>query len=203
MKRQTSSLVLMTILVGSPFAVGSADAAPVFTSNFDSIAVPEGTFIIIPSLEGWTGGDNGIEVQNNVAGIPQTVPNHVELDTTANSSMFRTISDPGLYQLTWSYSARPGRPATTNVIQVLLDGTPIDGRAKDGDTQTDWGKPIETIFTVGNTPSVLSFQAVGTSDGFGGYVDTVSLSLVPAPAGRALLGTALAALGLIGSRARP
>lgn len=156
-----------------------ASAATTFTTDFDSTNFGAGAgFTIIPTYEGWTGGSNGIEVQyNNVAGLAYSGANLVELDTNGNSSMSRTI-DAGTYLLRYFYSNRPNVPATSNGIDVLLNGTSVFSSAGgNGGGQTSWIEQTYA-FTVG-APTTLTFAALGTSDSLGGYVDSISLSSVP------------------------
>src|SRR3954464_14775390 len=155
----------------------SSHAAVVFTTDFDSVPVPPGSFItsFVP-VEGWNPGTNGIELQNHAAGTPFSEPNLVELDTFANSSMSRTISAPGHYVLQWHYSPRPGVAANSNGIEVLLNGAGIQTVAQDGTGNPDTVWTLQTVaFDVGALPATLEFAAIGISDSLGGYIDSVTL----------------------------
>jgi hypothetical protein len=194
------------ILAASAAAVAAASpavaATPVFFSGFENL--PNGpapnTFVIVNEADGWTGGPNGIELQNRVAGSPSIDPNggdvFVELDTTANSSMSRVLTTGGTFDLSFLYSPRPGNPSASNPIVVTLSGSSLAYSAQASGTglsDTFW-VTLGTRFTA-KAGDVLTFSAVGTSDSFGGYVDNISLSGVPEPATWALMILGFGAVG--------
>jgi hypothetical protein len=175
-----------------------AQASTSFFTNFDSVAVPDGGFIIVNSVEGWTksGTGDGIELQNHAAGLPFSETNLVELDSNNNSAMSRTIG-AGHYSLGFYYSARPNIPASSNGIDVLIDGVSIFNITGNGGGQTNW-MPQSLDFTVAGN-ATLTFAAIGTSDSLGGYLDDIGLTPVPEPATWALL---IAGFGIVGAAAR-
>lgn len=175
-----------------------AQGATNFFTNFDSIAVPDGSYIIVASAEGWnkTGPGDGIEIQNHAAGLPHSETNLVELDSNNNSAMSRII-DAGSYRLDFFYSARPNIPASSNGIDVLLNGVSIFNITGDGGGGTNW-MPQSVSFVAG-AGSELTFAATGTSDSLGGYLDDIGLTAVPEPETWALL---IAGFGVVGAAAR-
>lgn len=172
-------------------------ALTTFQTNFDSVAVASGGFVVLPSVEGWTAtAGAGIELQNHAAGTPFSESNLVELDSHNNSAMSRTI-DAGDYLLKFYYSARPGVPAASNGIDVLVNGSSIFNITGNGGNATNWiQKTIK--FNVGAS-STLTFAAIGTSDSLGGYLDNVALGAVPETATWAML---IAGFGFMGAAAR-
>lgn len=164
----------------STFAAATpAYAVTNFFTNFDSVAVASGAFVILPTVEGWmTTAGAGIEVQNNAAGAPFSAPNLVELDSNNNTTMTRTI-DAGKYTLTYYYSPRPGQAVTTNGIEALLGSTVIDSISGIGGGGTSWMQYTATFATSAST--TLSFRAVGTDDSLGGYLDDIRLSGTAVP----------------------
>jgi hypothetical protein len=175
-----------------------------FSSDFDSLSVPVGSYSIVNSIDGWTAGSGaGIEVQNHAAGTPYSNPNLVELDSDNNSSMFRFI-DAGIYTLTFQYSARPGVAAGSNIIDLFLgnSATPYLSVTANGTNVTNWVQ--QTVnFTVFETTK-LAFGAGGVSDSFGGYIDSINLSgtAVPEPATWAMMILGMGAAGAMMRRRR-
>ena len=159
-------------------AVGLASATPAFAvtnffTNFDSVAVAAGGFVIVPTVEGWTATTGaGIELQNNAAGSPFSAPNLVELDSTNNTTMSRLI-DAGAYTLSYYYSPRPNQPTSTNGIELLLDNVVIGSVAGMGAGDTVWKQYVAAFTTTKG--AMLSFRAVGTDDSLGGYLDDINL----------------------------
>jgi hypothetical protein len=191
--------LLATCLSAAALAAAPAGAATTFFNDWESTDFGAGPgFTILPSYEGWTAGPGpGIEVQyNNVAGLPFSGENLVELDSTGNTQMNRNI-DAGTYKLTFYYSPRPGIAAASNGIDVLVNGTSVFNVTGDGGGQTGW--LLQTVnFSIG-APGVLSFAALGTSDSLGGYLEDVRLAVVPEPATWAMM---LGGFGLLGAALR-
>ena len=193
MKFRTLALASLPIA----FAAVPAQAVTTFFTNFDSVSVPNGSYIIVPTVEGWTAtAGDGIEIQNHAAGDPFSETNLVELDSNNNSAMSRSI-DAGTYTLTFQYSARPNVAADSNGIDVLVNGVSIFNITGDGGSGTHW-MPQTVTFGV-NATSTLTFAAIGTSDSLGGYLDDIGLTGVPEPATWALM---IGGFGLVGAAAR-
>ncbi len=168
--------------------------------------------------DGWTatnangtaaaGPANPIELQNNVAGAPAKLPFadggkiFVELDSLRNSAMSRTLTSSSKYfQLSFLYSPRPNQPLGTNGIEVLLNGvlfTPPGTVDQQGGGSTSWSK-IATKRFAAKAGDVITFRAVGGNDSLGGYVDNISLAVVPEPATWAMM---IMGFGLIGGALR-
>lgn len=192
--------MIKTFLVGvaALLSATTANAAVVLFSDFDSIVVPGSpNFIIIPMADGWTGAPD-IEIQaGGVGGTPFSAPNLVELDTTRNSSMFVALG-AGSYSVSYYYSPRPGVAAASNGITLSIGSTLLDSVALDGGSDTMFGLRTVNFTTTGD---LLSFAAIGTSDGLGGYLDdiTISTTAVPEASTWALM---IAGFGMVGFAAR-
>ena len=162
-----------------------ASASTVFFSDFNDVAVPDNNYVIVASVDGWTGGPLGIELQDNVAGAPATGllnDNFVELDSTANSLMFRTIAGAGTYDLSFLYSPRPNIARGSNGISVFLNNVllaPPGNLDFAGGGSTAWS--LQTAHFTAAAGSVLRFEATGQSDSLGGYVDDIRLSTAAVP----------------------
>lgn len=186
------SMVAVAALVSTPTL-----ASTNFQTNFDTVAVTPGSYVIVSSAEGWnaSAGD-GIEIQNHAAGDPFSESNLVELDSNNNSAMTRLI-DAGRYTLSFYYSARPNIAAASNGIDVLVNGVSIFNVTGDGGGATNW-LPQSVNFTA-RAGSELSFAAIGTSDSLGGYLDNIGLAAVPEAATWAMM---IGGFGFIGAAAR-
>lgn len=192
--------ILLAAGAGALALSGAAHASTVvFDSTFENVpgGPSAGGYTTVATADGWTGGPNGIELQNNVAGAPAANGGSVfvELDTFANSSMSRTIG-AGSYDLSFLYSPRPGIPASSNGIEVFLNGvllSPPGLVTADGGGATSWST-VSTSF-VAAPGSILTFAAEGTSDSLGGYVDNITLSAVPEPTTWAMM---LIGVGMVG-----
>lgn len=195
MKKLLLPLAASAIAFAAP-----TSAAVVFTSTFEGVpgGPTPGSFVILPSADGWTGNPD-IELQNNVAGAP--APNggqvFVELDAYFNSAMSRVIG-AGTYKLDYLYSPRPNIALNSNGIEVLLNGVSLGIQAQQGLGQTSWSQVFLGPFTA-TAGSTLTFRAIGNSDSLGGYIDNITLTAVPEPASWALL---ILGFGVVGGALR-
>jgi hypothetical protein len=199
------------------FALAAALAVPLMSSanlvtngSFEANTQAAGTWAIYPNLIGWSGGDAGIELRNNVAGAAYDGVNYVELDTTRNSLMYQNIGTAlgGQYILNFAYSPREGVASGSNGIEVLWNGVAQGVFTGIGAASGNvWS--IETLTVTGAaSTSSLEFMAVGTSDSYGGSLDAVSLTAaipaqaptVPEPGTSALVLASLGVLGFVSRR---
>ena len=194
----------LACLAALPLALAAApsQAQVIFDTTFDSVAVPTGGYLIFGSVEGWTSiAGGGIELQNHAAGDPFSETNLVELDSTSNSTMQRSIVDAGSYYLNFYYSPRPGIPLSSNGIDVLVNGVSIFNISGAGAGATVWS-PQQLFFTVG-AGSTLAFSAIGTNDSLGGYLDNIRLvSSVPEPSTWGMMLVGFGAIGFAMRRRR-
>ncbi len=177
--------------------------------SFETTTQASGTWNVYPSIDGWTTTSGpGIEIRNDVSGTAQDGVNFVELDShpnPGNSWMSQTFSSPGsVLDISYWYAARPGTDASTNGIEIWLNGTDIGnlfapGNSGNGTNNTAWTlySAIVTGIAGSNT---LEFRAVGNSDTYGGSLDNVSVNAVPLPGTLGLLGLGLAGMGVIRRR---
>lgn len=182
---------LKTLLFAATTLLASAGASAttIKVSTFDQIANPPGNngFRIYSAgtvIDGWTAGANGIEIQRSAAGAPFSSPHLVELDTTANSSMFMNLG-PGGYQVSYYYSPRPNVAAASNRINLSIGSTQLDSITGQGGSTTSWSKRTVKFFTP--TGGALTFAAAGNSDSRGGYLDNITVAAVPEPSTWAML----------------
>lgn len=197
--------MIKSLVIGAAaiFSASAANAVVVLSSNFDAVTSATLTaqgYDILPSADGWTAGQFGLEVQNGVAGAAFSARNLVELDTTQNSSMFVNLA-AGSYTVSWYYSPRASVAADSNGIDLLIGSTLLDSITGTVGSGTAWQLRTVNFTTVGET---LTFAATGTSDGVGGYVDSITIetAAVPEPATWGLLITGFALVGFAARRRR-
>ncbi|MDP1788413.1 pyruvate-binding protein [Nitrosomonas sp.] len=156
--------------------IASAAVDLVTNGSFEIDSQASGTWNIYNSLTGWTGSPN-IELRNNVAGTAYEGGNFIELDTYSNSSLSQLlVGTPGLYQLSFWYSARPGTGAT-NDLTFTVDGsapvTVLNGASNAG-SDHKWLNYSTIINFDGN--GLLTFNGSGISDSYGGSLDMISFT---------------------------
>ena len=189
-----------SILFAIPM-MASAAVDLVTNGSFEADSQASGTWNIYNSLTGWTGSPN-IELRNNVAGTAYEGGNFIELDTYSNSSLSQLlVGAPGLYQLSFWYSARPGTGAT-NDLTLTVDGsapvTVLNGASNAGSDHM-WLNYSTIINFDGH--GLLTFSASGISDSYGGSLDMVSFaSPIPESETYVMLLTGLGLLSLTAHR---
>lgn len=180
---------------------GGAHAGPsiVVDGSFEQKAQADGSWAIYQTLPGWsTVSGSGIELRNHVAGNAATGKNFVELDSNSNSGIAQTLTTTAgsFYTLAFDYSARAGVGAASNGIEVLWNGASVASVTADGNglSGNDWHLFSYTVAGTGS--DVLSFRAVGISDGLGGSLDSVAVTAaIPEPSTYAMMFAGLVAIG--------
>lgn len=208
---------MKTILRGFGFALALlpafANANLLVNGDFESTAISSGSWTILNSnaLTGWSAGQNGVELRNNVAGAAYSGSQYLELDTTANSSIMQTVQTTigQNYLLSFAYAPREGVSAASNAINVFWNDSLLASITGDGTHNAGniWQMYSFNVLAVAPM-STISFAADGISESYGGSLDATSLdaaspaaslpapSTVPEPGMLALLGLGFAGLGL-------
>jgi hypothetical protein len=106
-------------------------------------------------LDGRDGNKEGIDSNSRISQTVATIPGHH-------------------YRLSFWYAARPDQPADTIGIKVLFDGKMIATVSQTSSGTTDW-RHFEYDVVASGASSVVAFEAVGTPDGYGGLLDSVSV----------------------------
>jgi len=153
-----------------------AQANLLVNGSFEDPLIADGTYGLFTSIAGWTLASGPfIEVQRNIAGSPYDGLQFIELDSTANSSVYQDVTTAigAQYSLRFAYTPRPGVGAASNGVDVLIDGSPIAALTGIGGGNSLWS--LYEFSFVGNGNTRIQFTGVGTSDSLGGYVDAVSV----------------------------
>lgn len=205
----TTNKLIKIVLFATACVAGAAYASPtelIVNGSFEDDFQAANTWNIYGNLTGWTGGVDGIELRNNVAGAAYDGNNFIELDAYYNSSASQTIATVAgqNYTLTFAYAPRAGVNADSNGIDVQWNGHSLGVQTGDGthSSGNDWTIISRTVHATSDA-TTLMFAAVGVSDSVGGSLDRVSLvSAVPEPGVYAMLLAGVGVLGLA-SRRRP
>ncbi len=174
-----------------------------------------GQWDVYNSIDGWTSGknDSGVEIQYNTVVRAHSQNFYVELDShpspTSNSSITQTVFlDPGMYNLSFWYMARTNTP-NDNGISFRVSNNPL-GTQEDhllfGDVdgvRADFKDWLEYSYSFNVKTAAnyeLMFAATGWENTLGGFLDDVSITPTPEPAGMLLLGFGLIGFATIGRK---
>lgn len=186
------------------FAFSAQAQDLVINGGFESDVITSGTWDTYTSLVGWTGQPN-IELRNNIAGTAQSGSNYVELDTGGNSKMYQDILGTGLVNLSFFYAARPNT-GITNGLGFTFGSVAVNnllaGVANSTSTHTWLQYTLNNFQLDASGVTRLLFSANGTSDGYGGSLDNVSVTAVSPVPEVETYAMLLAGLGLLGVASR-
>lgn len=208
--RPIAQLMLSAVLA-APLAATASPSLLINGSFEDGSTLGNNSWTIVDNLPGWQGdptSNGGIELRRNAVGTAQDGSHFVELDTRRNSWMTQSVAtDAGsLYTLSWYYSPRAGVGPGSNTIEVYWNGDLVEVNNGSGAGQGNHQWQLFSADLVGTGGlDTLRFAAAGTSDSHGGSLDNISLVRAPVQADvpePASLALAVAALGLLGTRAR-
>jgi hypothetical protein len=99
--------------------------------------------------------------------------------------------------LSVEYSPRPGYDASTNGVEVRINGGVVATLAADGTSLSNTAWTKHSFAFVASGPTTVEFRGVGTSDGVGSYIDDVQVLQQAAAPVPALSSTASWALVLL------
>lgn len=158
---------------------GDFEAPDVTTGNYSIF--PQGT-LGLEWLLGWvspqTTGIEGLEIQDNVAGAPDTGSGDqfAELDGDHPVSIWQNIATvPGKeYKISFKYSPRPGTESGTNKIEARADGSLLALLTGAGGGSTSW-TPYSYNFVASDSNTEIKFTDIDTDNSYGGYLDDVSV----------------------------
>ena len=193
---------LSALVATLALAAGNASAGQMLVNgSFEANAVGNGSWITTNSLTGWSTGQLGAEVRNNVAGAAFNGKNFIELDSTGNSWIEQVVhtSANQVLHLSFAYSPREFVSAGSNGIEVLWNGVSKGTFTGNGGVMGNSWKLYTMDLTATGSLSTLRFRAVGVNDSVGGSLDDVQLN-VPEPATPAILALGLGMLALFQRR---
>lgn len=175
MKNSTFKLAALPLLLASSFTMASSNL--VVNGSFEDTAQVSGTWSLFNKVPGWQRSDNAkFEIQTTALNIvpSQDGTQYIELDSTANYSVFQTLETQAQqnYEISFYYSARRDGDETTNKAKVYWDGELLDTLNA---TSRGWQKFTYTVKANSNS-SELKFVGAGKSDSYGAFIDDVKVS---------------------------
>jgi len=196
-----STIIVATL--ASVFSV-SAQAAPIFSDNFEGYSAPDVLNWIPPGASGWEVIDGTVDLIQNDGGFFPPVSNgqghFIDLDgSTGNSGFFANTNNISLlggitYTLSFDLAGNQ-RGDVADIVTVAFGSASQDFSRNSSD-------PFQS-FSLNFTPAGDALYQFGfqdnSNDNIGALLDNVSISAVPEPETYAML---LAGLGLLGFMAR-
>ena len=187
-----AGVVCVMLLGGLVSTHAFAGTNLVDNGGFELPDIPFGSYEILASIPGWT-TDYGfsVEIRDHYGsyGTPYEGEQFLELDGYESSNILQNIDTivGNFYRVSFAYAGRDGGETYTgnNEIDAYWDGQLLEELRTT--TVHEW-ELKEYIVQASDTTSTLKFNDVGESTSYGGYLDAVSVELVPEPTTLLLLG---------------
>jgi hypothetical protein len=157
----------------------------IVNGSFEDPNIPTGEWRFASSLPGWQlAAGSVIEVQDQLSnvGLGRDGQQLVELDSDRASSIYQDVptTRAAIYQLTFSFAARPGTGPDDNVLKVSWGGKTVATLRADGmgTTTPVWRSYSYPVAAEGGITRV-QFTDLGTSNRVGTLLDAVRLNPQP------------------------
>lgn len=176
MKNSTFKLAALPLLLASSFTMANNNL--VVNGSFEDTAAISGKWSLFDEVSGWERSDNAkFEIQTTALNIvsAQDGTQYIELDSTANFSVFQTLETQAdqNYEVSFYYSSRVDDSEETNKAEVYWDGELLDTL---NSSTRGWQKFTYTV-KASSTATELKFVGAGDSDSYGALIDNVSVIL--------------------------
>jgi hypothetical protein len=202
-KMFAGALISATVFLAGATAANAATVNLVQNGSFEAPDIGNG-WILSGSLPGWTLEGGNVEIRQNAAGSAYDGGQYVELDGTANMSIWQSISTVigQAYEISFAYAPREGRSAADNPIAASWGGVALPGSPFTGTGAASGNAWMVYTFNVvaSSTSTILKFSGFGDSTSYGGSLDAVSVSAVPLPGAALMFGSALLGAGALRRR---
>lgn len=165
------SLLAISTIFASQIAVANN---LVVNGSFEQDVVSS-KWTLLNSVTGWQNQGAKFEIQTSRLGIinAQEGSQYIELDSTANYSIFQNIATEAgqSYEVSFYYSARIEGNDKTNKAKVQWNGQTV----LDLNSTTRGWQSFNITVTADSDVSELRFVGAGTSDSLGAFIDNVSV----------------------------
>ncbi|MDK2598339.1 DUF642 domain-containing protein [Pseudoalteromonas obscura] len=158
------------------FASQTAIADNLVTNGSFEQDVVNSKWKLLSTVSGWQREGARFEIQTSRLGIitAQDGNQYIELDSTANHSVFQTVATEAgkTYEVSFYYSPRVNGNNQTNKVDVKWNGTTVLNLNA---AQRGWQSFTLSVEAV-STSSEIRFTGTGTNDSLGGFIDDVVVS---------------------------
>ncbi|MBQ4810368.1 DUF642 domain-containing protein [Pseudoalteromonas luteoviolacea] len=159
--------------LSSLFASQIATADNLVTNGSFEQDVVKSKWTLLSTVTGWQRAGAKFEIQTSRLGIinAQDGNQYIELDSTANHSVFQTVATEAgkTYEVSFYYSPRVIGNNQTNKVDVKWNGTTVLNLNA---TQRGW-QSFTLSLEATSSSSELRFTGAGTNDSLGGFIDNV------------------------------
>ncbi|TQF70037.1 DUF642 domain-containing protein [Pseudoalteromonas luteoviolacea] len=163
------SLFAMSML----FASQIATADNLITNGSFEQDVVNSKWKLLTAVTGWQSEGAKFEIQTSRLGIigAQDGKQYIELDSTANHSVFQSVATKAgkTYEVSFYYSPRVTGHQHTNKVDVKWNGATVLNLNA---TQRGWQSFTLSVEASSNS-SEIRFTGAGTNDSLGGFIDNV------------------------------